>query len=103
MVVPPNPRALNSRAAATNAPASVFKNDKEKTGYALGLNLGNNLVNSWKRQGLQTNVFDLDTFTQGLKDVLSGNKPLLTPQETRATLIALQQAVMQQRRHQERR
>jgi FKBP-type peptidyl-prolyl cis-trans isomerase len=86
-------------APATNAP-SVFKSDREKVGYAIGLNLGANLANNWKRQGLKPDAFDLDTFARGIKDSLSGGQPLLTPQETRATLMAFQKTIMDQRKQQ---
>jgi FKBP-type peptidyl-prolyl cis-trans isomerase len=87
-------------ATTTNPPPSVFKSDREKVGYALGLNLGANLANNWKRQGLKTDAFDLDTFARGLKDSLGGGQPLLTPQETRAVLMAFQKTIMDQRKQQ---
>lgn len=76
---------------ATPAPAkSAFASDAEKAGYALGLNLATN----WKRQGLESDLVDLNALARGLKDAQPGGKPLLTEEETRATLMALQQSVM---------
>ena len=84
----------------TNAAPSPFKSDREKIGYALGLNLGGNLANNWKRQGLKTDGFDLDEFAKGIHDALAGTPPLLTPQETHATLMAFQKTVMDARKQQ---
>ena len=68
----------------------AFANDREKAGYALGLNL----ANSWKRQGLEGDVVDFDAIARGMKEAQPGGKPLLTEDEARATLMNLQQTVM---------
>jgi FKBP-type peptidyl-prolyl cis-trans isomerase FklB len=78
---------------APAAPA-VFKSEKEKAGYALGLNTGSN----WRRQGLDPELVDADAFARGIKDALAGGKPQLTEQEIGETLKALQQTVMDKRK-----
>jgi len=66
--------ATGLHAADTNA----FKSDKEKVGYAVGVNLGT----TWKRQDID---LDFDQLLQGLKDATSG-KPMLNEQEVREVL-----------------
>src|SRR5439155_24739780 len=73
--------------AATAALAdgtNAFKDDKEKSSYAIGLNFGNN----WKQQDLEV---DYEMLVRGLKDAKAGGTTLLTEQETRETLSKLSQ------------
>jgi FKBP-type peptidyl-prolyl cis-trans isomerase FklB len=65
----------------------LLKTDKDKTSYALGLNAGTN----FKQQSIDVNT---DVFVKGLKDALSGAKPLLTDDEIRSTLTVLQKEMM---------
>ena len=60
-----------------------LKTQKDKVSYAIGLDMGNNL----KKNELEV---DPDILARAIKDVLSGSKPLMTDQETRETLMALQ-------------
>ena len=69
----------------------TLKTQKEKTSYALGMNLGSNL----KRQGVQAHV-DPAIAARGFKDALAGNKSLLTDDETRTVLMQLQTDVRQE-------
>ena len=57
---------------------NLFKSDKEKVGYAVGVNLGT----SWKRQEIE---LDFDQLMRGLKDAVGG-KPALNEQEVREVL-----------------
>jgi len=75
---------LTGIAAAQDAPA--LKDQKEKLSYALGMDLGN----QFKKQAVEV---DADIFVKGLKDSLSGNKTLLTEQEARAAITALQNEI----------
>jgi len=75
---------LTGIAAAQDAPA--LKDQKEKLSYALGMDLGN----QFKKQAVEV---DADIFVKGLKDSLSGNKTLLTEQEGRAAITALQNEI----------
>jgi FKBP-type peptidyl-prolyl cis-trans isomerase FklB len=59
--------------------AAAFKSDKEKTSYALGMQLGA----GFQRQGLDLDPASLE---KGLADALSGGKTLLTEDQARAVL-----------------
>ena len=61
----------------------MFKGQRERTSYALGMNTGNQL----KKEAAEV---DADLFIQGLKDALAGGKTLLTEGEVKATLSARQ-------------
>jgi FKBP-type peptidyl-prolyl cis-trans isomerase FklB len=60
-----------------------LKDQKDKASYSIGLELGNSL----KKGKMDVNV---DTLLQGLKDGLSGAKPLLTEEQVKETMTALQ-------------
>ena len=76
----------SDQAASSNSP---FKTNKEKASYALGMNVGTSL----HRQSVD---IDPDLFAQGLKDAISGKKPLITEEEGRAALTQLQNDVRTQ-------
>jgi FKBP-type peptidyl-prolyl cis-trans isomerase FklB len=82
-VTPHKPRT----AVAAKKPL-VLETQKDKTSYAIGLSVG---------KSLQKDSIDADPkiILQGLQDALSGNKALLTDDEIRATMMALQQEVHQ--------
>ena len=69
--------------AIAEEPGSL-KSEKDKISYIIGLDIGNNL----KRQGADV---DPDTLLKGMKDALSGNKPLLTENEIREVTTAFRQ------------
>jgi FKBP-type peptidyl-prolyl cis-trans isomerase FklB len=77
--------AAKSAQSPGDKPAApvLFKSDKEKDSYAVGLNIG---------LGLRKQPVDLDTASvlRGMKDALSDSKPLLTPDEVGAALNELQ-------------
>jgi hypothetical protein len=62
---------------------SEFTTQKEKQSYAVGMNMGRNL---------KDNSIDIDyaVLIKGIKDALSGGKTLLTVQEAREIITALQ-------------
>ena len=66
----------------------ALKNEKEKLSYALGMDLGNQL------RKLSVDV-DPALFGKGLGDALSGSKTLLTEEEARAAVSALQAEMRQ--------
>jgi FKBP-type peptidyl-prolyl cis-trans isomerase FklB len=71
-----------------NAQANlVLKDQKEKVSYIIGMDIGANL----KRQGVDVIP---DILLTGLKDGLSGNKPLLTEKEMNDIVAAFQKEVM---------
>jgi FKBP-type peptidyl-prolyl cis-trans isomerase len=61
----------------------VFKSEKEKMSYGIGVQVMRNL----KQQGLEA---DLDVVIRGMRDVLSGGKLLMTDEELRKTMISVQ-------------
>lgn len=81
--------ALVLLTTAANAGESVvLKNQKEKVSYGIGTDAGRN----FKRLGIE---LDVDVFVKGLKDALSGEKPLMSEDELRATKEAYQADLMQ--------
>jgi len=63
--------------------ASPLKTDKEKLSYAMGMDLGGQL---------KTNSVEIDPalFAKGLEDMLSGRKTILTEDEAKKVIAALQ-------------
>jgi FKBP-type peptidyl-prolyl cis-trans isomerase FklB len=60
-----------------------LKTEKEKASYAIGFDMGSSL----KKNELD---IDADILGKAIKDVLSGGKTLMTEQEVKTTLIAVQ-------------
>lgn len=71
--------------AKTQAPLTL-NTPKEKASYAIGMNIGKNL----KRDSVE---IDTAVFYRALKDALAGNKLLLTDEQAKAALTALQSEV----------
>jgi len=65
----------------------VLKTQKDKASYGIGMNIGRNL----KRDAVDV---DADLVSKGLKDALSGGKTLMSDEEYRATMTALQKKLM---------
>lgn len=61
----------------------VLTTDKQKASYAVGMNIGSSI----RRQSVDV---DPDILARGLKDALAGGKTLLTDEEAKAALTALQ-------------
>jgi FKBP-type peptidyl-prolyl cis-trans isomerase FklB len=100
---PPTPPAKTQTAAPAKAPQTpaakappakapgkapaaktlTLTTPKDKASYAIGLNIG---------KGLQRDSVDIDPniLLQGLKDAIAGGKPLLTDDEAKAALNAVQ-------------
>jgi FKBP-type peptidyl-prolyl cis-trans isomerase len=72
--------------AAKSQDVLALKTDKDKTSYAIGLNIGKGLHRD------SVNV-DPNILLQGLKDALAGGKTLLTDDEAKAAMTALQNDV----------
>lgn len=64
-----------------------LKSQKEKISYIIGMDIGNNL----KKQSIDV---DPDIFFKGLKDALSGGKPLMSEDEVREVTTAFRQEMM---------
>jgi len=79
------PPAAKPGTAVAKKPPTVLtlKTQKEKASYAIGLNIG---------KSMHKDSVDVDPniVLRGMKDGLAGNKPLLTDDEARATMVALQ-------------
>jgi FKBP-type peptidyl-prolyl cis-trans isomerase FklB len=77
---------LLTASAALAEGTNLFKNDQEKIGYAIGLNIGNN----WKQQELDV---DYEMLLRGIKDAKAGGATLITEAESRDTLNKLSQEI----------
>jgi FKBP-type peptidyl-prolyl cis-trans isomerase FklB len=83
---PPAKGPAPASQAAT--PAPVFKTQKEKISYAIGMEMGKGL----KGQGMDV---DSSVLAQGLKDALSGAKPQMSEEELKQVITSLQQEMRQ--------
>ncbi len=70
------------------ADAPKLTDQKEKVSYSIGMDIGNNL----KRQSIE---IDPDILLRGVKDAMSGGETLLTGEEARETLTALQKELVE--------
>jgi FKBP-type peptidyl-prolyl cis-trans isomerase FklB len=66
--------------------ATVLKDQKDKVNYGVGVNIGYNLKNF-------PVALDLDLLIRGMKDSLSGAKLLMTEEEIREVMTAVQKDV----------
>ncbi len=83
------PAAKPHTATAAKSPAALtLKTPKEKASYAIGLSIGGSL----HRDGVD---IDPTILLRGLRDAKAGSKPLLTDDELKATMQALQTDVRQ--------
>jgi len=81
------PAAKTGAAGAAKATVPLtLKTQNQKASYAIGMNIGKNL----KRDSVEV---DPAVLFRGLKDALAGNKLLLTDEEAKAALTALQTEV----------
>jgi len=65
----------------------VLKNQKDRASYIIGMEIGK----TFKKQSID---IDADILTRGIKDAISGEKPLLTEQEIQETMAAFQKEAM---------
>ncbi len=68
----------------------TLKSQKDKTSYAVGMNVGKGLAANLRQQSVEV---DQAILLRGLKDALAGGKLLLTDDEARAVLTQLQTEV----------
>ncbi len=73
---------------ATAEEKALLQTQKEKQSYSMGVDIG-------KRLKAQSIEVDTDSFSLGMKDALSGNKTLLTEEEIKESLSALQKELME--------
>src|SRR6201987_1061866 len=85
----PQSTTAKTRHTTTTKPKPlVLETQKDKASYAIGLNVGKNL----HRDSVDV---DPKILLQGLEDALAGGKTLLTDDEAKAALMALQEDVRQ--------
>ena len=73
------------------AEPQVLKTPMDKVNYGIGVTT----VRSFKQQGLE---IDLDMVVQGMRDALSGKPLLMSDDEIRATMMAVQTDIRQRQR-----
>jgi len=78
--------AAKKPGAAAGAPAPL-KTDKDKRSYAIGLNIGAKVANELKAGGVD---MDSAVLARGIRDSLTGAKHLMTDEEVKTTLTALE-------------
>lgn len=66
---------------------AALKDEKDKVSYSIGLEIGSKL----KSQSIDINA---DILANGVKDALSGSKPLMTENEIQETMTAFQKEMM---------
>ncbi len=66
----------------------MLKSQKEKVSYSLGADMAKN----FKKLGVE---IDMEILMKGMKDVFAGEKPLMSDDEIRATMTALQTELRQ--------
>lgn len=71
--------------------AKTLSTQKEKLSYGIGMNLGRGM----KTDGLDV---DVDLLAKGIRDVMSGGKPLLTDEEHQAVMTAAQKELMEKQK-----
>ncbi len=74
-------------ASTVYAEEVVLKDQRDKVSYGIGMDIGKSL----KNQSLDV---DPDLITRGIKDMLSGAKPLMTEQELRDAMMNFQKEMM---------
>jgi FKBP-type peptidyl-prolyl cis-trans isomerase FklB len=65
----------------------VLKSQKDKVSYIIGMEIGKN----FKKQSID---IDPDILVKGIKDAISGGKPLLTEQEIQENMVTFQKEMM---------
>jgi FKBP-type peptidyl-prolyl cis-trans isomerase FklB len=65
-----------------------LKDEKDKVSYSIGLDIGN----TFKKQKMDVNT---DVMMAGLKDALSGAKPLLTEDQVKETMAAFSKSMVE--------
>ena len=73
-------------AAPKTTPELTLKTDKDKASYAIGMNIGTTM----RRQSVDV---DPEILARGLKDAMAGGKTLMTEDEAKVTMTALQAQV----------
>jgi len=72
---------------ATTGAATLLKTAKDKRSYAIGLNIGAKVANELKAGGVD---MDSAVLARGIRDSLTGAKHLMTDEEVKSSLTALE-------------
>lgn len=65
--------------------------DEQKTSYAIGQQIGQQVAQNFKSQNVKV---DADVLGNSIADVIKGVKPRMTPEEMQATLMKMRETVM---------
>jgi FKBP-type peptidyl-prolyl cis-trans isomerase FklB len=79
--------AAGTKRPATAAAAPLLKTEKDKRSYAIGLNIGAKVAGELKAGGVD---MDSAILARGIRDSLTGAKHLLTDEEVKTALTALE-------------
>jgi FKBP-type peptidyl-prolyl cis-trans isomerase FklB len=79
--------AAAKKPGATTGAATLLKTDKDKRSYAIGLNIGAKVASELKAGGVD---MDSAILARGIRDSLTGAKHLMTDEEVKASLTALE-------------
>ena len=83
--------AWRGSAQNESQPGLTLKDQEDKNSYSIGVNMGNGLKHQSEQQELNIKP---EIVSAGLRDALTSGKMLLTDQEVRETLMALQRDLM---------
>ena len=79
--------ATAKKPAAAAGTATLLKTDKDKRSYAIGLNIGAKVAGELKSGGVD---MDSAILARGIRDSLTGGKHLMTDEEVKTALTALE-------------
>jgi len=79
--------AAAKKPAAAAGTVTLLKTDKDKRSYAIGLNIGAKVANELKSGGVD---MDSAILARGIRDSLTGGKHLMTDEEVKTALTALE-------------
>ncbi len=82
-----------SAAAQTNAPtdySKIFKNDREKLSYAIGMYFGNNIKGLLEQE---TNSVDVNVIAKSLTDTATGKPTLITQEQETEIMTAFKRQI----------
>jgi peptidyl-prolyl cis-trans isomerase B (cyclophilin B) len=82
---------LGGGLARAAADPNVFKTETDKVSYVIGNQVGGQVAQSLKQQGIEVNV---DVFLRGLRDALTEQKSPFSEEEKSKIMMALQQKVI---------
>ena len=79
--------ATAKKPGAATGTATLLKTDKDKRSYAIGLNIGAKVASELKSGGVD---MDSTILARGIRDSLTGGKHLMTDEEVKTALTALE-------------